>query len=574
MNKTVNINLAGIFFHIDEDAYLKLKRYLETIKRSFTNSQGGDEILADIEARIAELFSEKIKDKRQVINMEQVDEVITIMGQPEDYHVDEDLFEDEVHTQQKKKRNTPKQLFRDTENAYIGGVSSGLGHYLGIDTVWLRLAWVLFTIFSSGAFIFIYIAFWIFVPEAVSTADQLAMKGEPININTIEKKIKEGFDGISDTVKNVDYEKYGKKVKSGSATFFDAIGDIFLFILKVFVKFIGGLLIFTAGATLIALFISLFTIGSFDFIDTPWTEYIEVTNFYNTPIWLVTLLVLFAVGIPFFFLFILGLKILIKNLKSIGTVAKLSLLALWILSIIGLSVIGLRQMTLQAFDEKVVLENEIVSVTPQDTLYIKMNVDSRFVKNAYNRDSFKIKTDHQGRKVIVFQDIELFLKSSKTDTLPKIQIAKSSEGSSYDDAREKAEAIEYNYKIEGNTLYLDAHALTAFTNHFRDQEVQVFLSIPEGMTLFMDDNTSYYNNSWTYKDYIPVRGKEDQYIQLKDDTVICNDCPKNETNKWKYEEWEENTEDHEPSSLKIDTDKGKVEIKINEEKEGLDIEIQ
>ena len=86
MNKTVNINLAGIFFHIDENAYAKLQRYLEAIKRSFTDSQGQSEILLDIEARIAELFNERIKDEKQVISIKEVEEVITIMGQPEDYN--------------------------------------------------------------------------------------------------------------------------------------------------------------------------------------------------------------------------------------------------------------------------------------------------------------------------------------------------------------------------------------------------------------------------------------------------------------------------------------------------------
>ena len=87
MNKTVNINLAGVFFHIDEDAYAKLQRYLSAIKRSFAGVTGEDEIIADIEARISELFSDRLKDDRQVIGMTELDEVITIMGQPEDYMI-------------------------------------------------------------------------------------------------------------------------------------------------------------------------------------------------------------------------------------------------------------------------------------------------------------------------------------------------------------------------------------------------------------------------------------------------------------------------------------------------------
>src|SRR5690606_29469587 len=142
MNKTVNINLAGIFFHIDEDAYIKLQRYLEAIKRSFTDSQGRSEIIADIEARIAELFAERMKHDKQVIGTKEVEEVIAIMGQPEDYLVDDEIFEDQP--KQQTTRSASKKLFRDTDNSYIGGVASGLSHYLGIDAIWVRLIWLLF----------------------------------------------------------------------------------------------------------------------------------------------------------------------------------------------------------------------------------------------------------------------------------------------------------------------------------------------------------------------------------------------------------------------------------------------
>ncbi|MGS0524197.1 PspC domain-containing protein [Zobellia nedashkovskayae] len=133
MNKTININLANMLFHMDEDAYNKMQRYLESVKRSFANTPGSDEILADIEARIAELFHEKLDNERQVITQKQVDEVIAIMGQPEDYMVDEDIFEDEpntgrTHSEQRKS----KKLYRDTEQKYFAGVSSGLAHYFNI----------------------------------------------------------------------------------------------------------------------------------------------------------------------------------------------------------------------------------------------------------------------------------------------------------------------------------------------------------------------------------------------------------------------------------------------------------
>ncbi|MFM9826872.1 MAG: hypothetical protein ACKVOD_12190, partial [Flavobacterium sp.] len=93
MNKTVNINLGGMFFHMDEDAYQKLTKYFEAIKRSLSNTSGQDEIIKDIEMRVSELLTEKQKTEKHVVTLKEVDEVITVMGQPEDYKIDDNETE-------------------------------------------------------------------------------------------------------------------------------------------------------------------------------------------------------------------------------------------------------------------------------------------------------------------------------------------------------------------------------------------------------------------------------------------------------------------------------------------------
>jgi len=451
MNKTVNINLAGIFFHIDEDAYLKLQRYLEAIKRSFTDSQGRSEIIADIEARIAELFSERLQNDKQVISSKQVDEVITIMGQPEDYLVDEEIFDDEPRSASSSRSTSSKKLFRDTDNSYIGGVASGLGHYLGIEAVWVRLIWILLALGSGGTFILIYILFWVLVPEAVTTADKLTMTGEPVNISNIEKKIKDGFESVSETVgdvaKNVSEsvsgaaKKSGKNIKSSSKTFFDTIGDIIMFFFKVFAKFIGVILIITGASALIGLIISLFSIGVVDAVHIPGIDFVEAANLANTPIWLVSLLVFFAVGIPFFFVFYLGLKILINNLKSIGMIAKFSLLGLWLVSIIGLFVIGLRQASEHAFEESATIEKTELPITASDTLFVKMvgnDVYKRYLSKEVH--GYRLANDENGQKTIYTSDVRLVVKSTQ-DSLASIHIEKNAEGNSFIAATERASII-------------------------------------------------------------------------------------------------------------------------------------
>ena len=281
MNKTVNINLANLLFHIDENAYLKLQRYLEAIKRSFAGTTGSDEIIADIEARIAELFREKMENERQVITSKEVDAVIAIMGQPEDYHVDEDIFSDtpsgSASTGSSAAAGKVKKLYRDIDRKYIGGVCAGLEHYLGFDALWIRLIFILLAVFTGFGFI-AYILLWILVPEAATTSQKLDMTGEPVNISNIERKVKEGFEDVAEKVRSVDYDKVGQKVKSSGKTFFDALGDVILFLFKVVGKFIGILLVIIGAATLIGLFIALFTVGVIDAVHIPGVDLLGLLN--------------------------------------------------------------------------------------------------------------------------------------------------------------------------------------------------------------------------------------------------------------------------------------------------------
>jgi phage shock protein PspC (stress-responsive transcriptional regulator) len=555
MNKTVNINLAGIFFHIDEDAYAKLQHYLEAITRSLAGTHGRDEILKDIEARIAELFSEKIKNERQVISTREVDEVIAVMGQPEDYMLDDEIFEDETTST----RTKGKKLFRDTDHAYIGGVSSGLGHYLGIAPIWLRLAWILLTIFSTGAFILIYIALWIFVPEAKTTADKLAMRGEPVTISNIERKIREGFDDVSGKVKDLNYEKYGYRARSGASSAATALGDGIMFMLHLFVKFIGILLLLIAGSTLIGLFIGLFSIGTFGIIEAPWTEYLEVIGPGTDSIWIISLLAFFAVGIPFFFLFVLGLKILVKKLKSIGRPAKLVLLGLWIISVFGLIFFGIQQATERAHEGEVVF-TETLPVRANDTLYLSMTGDPKLNATPYKSGDLNF-SNFDGKDIIWSQDIRLIVRSTR-DSVGHLEIRKTAEGKSREDAKTRAQEINYNSTFSGNRLELGGQLTTDSKNKYRDQEVQVTVFLPVGSVLYADDNTySFHRNSDWYKDILK-NGDEERFLLITQDDTKCLDCPEEDEDLWNdfEDDWEKEEGDF---NARLDFDGEEFKVQIN-----------
>ncbi|MCT8340923.1 PspC domain-containing protein [Flavobacteriaceae bacterium TK19130] len=525
MKKTVNINLAGTFFHIDEDAYAKLSRYLDAIRKSLTDPKGSDEIMRDIEARIAELFNEKIQSQSQVISIKELDEVIAVMGQPEDYMVDEEMFEDEpVKEQRARRQSGHKQLFRDIDNKFIAGVSSGLSHYLGIDAIWVRLLWILLTFLSSGFFIIIYILFWILVPAAVTTSDKLKMTGEPVNISNIERKFKEGYDSVTDSVKNADYDKYGNKIKKGTAGFFETLGKVILAILTIFVKFLGVLLILTSLSVLIGLIISLFTLGTVGLWGTgEIMDYISLADISGAPIWLVSLVVFFAVGIPFFALFILGLKLLINNLKSLGRTVKISLVIVWVLSLIGLGILGIQQATQRAYEGEVISENTL-AIDANDTVYLSMRADHQYEYEVYRQGNLQIEYDENDEKVIYSNDVRLIVKSTR-DSVAKIRIMKEAEGEGRLAAEKYAEAINYSYSLENNTLYLDGFFTTDTKNKFRDQEVTVTVFLPEGSVLVADKNTRSFHSNYSNMGDILDYGKEGHYLRIVEGDVQCLDCP-------------------------------------------------
>lgn len=203
MKKTVNINLGGHPFTIDEDAYSKFDLYLATIENHFSQSEGCEDIMSDIEYRICELFQENLRGG-QIITMKTLDSVIAIMGKPEDFGAEAIDSKDEWDSSKSKHSQKVllkpgKRLFRDPDNAMIGGVASGLTAYLGLhNTTAVRIFWLAFG-FTFIGFV-LYLVLWALLPEAVTASDKLAMRGEPVNVENIAKTIEEELEDFSQKI--------------------------------------------------------------------------------------------------------------------------------------------------------------------------------------------------------------------------------------------------------------------------------------------------------------------------------------------------------------------------------------
>lgn len=558
MNKTVNINLGGMFFHIDEDAFQKLNRYFEAVKRSLSNSNGKDEIMKDIEMRIAELLTEKNKGEKQVVGIRDVEELITVMGQPEDYRIDDENSSEEPSSSYNSSSKRAKKLYRDTDKGMLGGVLAGFGHYLGVDALWLRILMVIL-VFTFGTGILVYLLLWILMPAAVTTTEKLEMTGEPVTISNIEKKVREEFENISDKFKSVDYDKFGKHAKTGAEKFGNNLNEVILRIFSILGKVIGAFLVVSAASTLVSLILFVITTGSISFTDFPWQNYVE--NYVEFPLWAVGLLALGAVGIPFFFLLILGLKLLITNMKSIGNMAKYTLLALWVISVGALIALGLKQATQIAFDAKTVQKQKI-ELAANDTLYIKFRHNDYYAKNIDDNHDFLIAQDSTGKEIIYSNNVRFQVVRTDAKT-PYIQIEKEAQGRSFQEAKLRSEQIKYYFKIEENQLILDNYLTTEVKNKFRDQEVEIFLYLPDGV-FFKPDTKTVRNYDKTDNSFFDLWYDSDDHIyKMESSQVKCLNCPARDEDE-NGDEYGYNPEEEGTSQTIITTDSTQTTITVDE----------
>jgi phage shock protein PspC (stress-responsive transcriptional regulator) len=203
MKTTITINLGGIVFHIDNDAYEMLHAYLLAVEKQFFDENERKEIMTDVETRLSELFKETLAGKRDVIMKEDVSKVIEIMGEPEDFVEETDQQSSGSKTHSKRKRTeykTTRRLYRDPDSRVLGGVCGGLGAYFNTDPILFRILFILI-FFGMGSGLIIYIILWIAIPEASTTAQKLEMRGEPITIENIKKAVREEFENVRKNMK-------------------------------------------------------------------------------------------------------------------------------------------------------------------------------------------------------------------------------------------------------------------------------------------------------------------------------------------------------------------------------------
>ncbi len=320
MKKTISISLNNTLFHVEEDAYEKLSSYLASIRVHFAANPDRDEILRDIEARIAERFSDK---GVSVVILQSVEELIAAMGTVEQF----DEPEEGADTAQAEKTKTRKRLYRDTDEAVLAGISAGLGHYFGIDPVIVR-AIFLVSLLVGGTGILVYLIFWLAVPEAKTPAEKLAMKGEAVTLSSVSELVKEKVEKFnkSDTPKKIIF--FPITVLRGVANFLQRV------VFPAIRIIIGAVLLITS----IALVIGVTVLAGIILSGVP-AVFIPIPVVQGALLYIGVTVVYFAITIPAIILFLFGLGIVRKK-RIVSRQIWISLIVIWLVAILGTAIVG------------------------------------------------------------------------------------------------------------------------------------------------------------------------------------------------------------------------------------------
>lgn len=470
MNKVFNINVGGLPLTIDEDAYRYLENYLQTLHTHFRNSEGYEEIMNDIEGRIGELLKENM-GKRAIAMIQDVKNAVSVMGTPEDFGA-ATISEEEPKKSTSTEGSTSdiktgKRLFRDSDNKVISGVCAGIAAYFGIqDAIWIRLLF-LAILFFFGTGILLYIVLSIVIPEAKTTADRLAMRGEPIDVNTIAKSVSKGVEDISMKVNEFgnpeNQERFRNNIHQASSKIGSAVGFI--------LRGMGGIwkiLATIVGIGLIIMMLIAWVSGAIGLtMAYPLFSYMTDSHF-TPPVVIVS--VFFLVSIPIISMVFFLRRLLFRRPAS-GIIMG-SIWSVWTISFFVLLVVGTKMA--KEFNQKAEVTEVIELSNPAvETLTVTT------MNNPYGEINMQMGSIHVSEDYLLIEDVRLKIVKSDND---KFQLVKNinSRGKNQEEARKYLSNIDYKLENVNNELHFAHEFQIPKGTKWRDQNVNLTLKVPIG----------------------------------------------------------------------------------------------
>ena len=452
MNKTISISLAGFSFIIEEQAYEKLNAYLQALRNSLEKDEA-DEVMYDIEIRIAEIFRENL-DKREVVNSDDVEKVIAQIGTPEAIEGQSEENAEQEIPQEK----TKKELFRDMKRGKIAGVCAGLAQYFGMDISLMRIIWILVFIFSVGfVSVVAYVILWVVVPEAETASDFLKMQGRPINFDSLKE--------AGQRVSSFYNENKSEIAKTGA--------DIW----KVVRIVLGCVMVIIAVKLLISLFLSLLVLlGGWDFQFLGMYEDLDEFNFIfdlnDETRYVFVAIVTIAILIPTIVFMALSTKLFSPKTKIRywGFLVGVLTVLLIILGVyFGLSV-SKKELIYSGNN----VQEERVSINTQSnvlTLDLKrVEIPQNF--RAYGDDIFSDK-----KKIYKEDYPDVYITRRNDVKQPYIMIRKKADGYNI------PIGLSVPVEVSGNAVLLPNYISYSYDQRFRDYDVDYELVIPETMEI-------------------------------------------------------------------------------------------
>lgn len=531
MNKILNINLGGYALTIDDDAYEYLQAYLESIRRRFSESEGRDEIVADIEARLGEILTEAL-GSRTIVMLPDVEAAVTVMGKPEDFGGET------VETKQQQTRTgskqpgvkTGKRLFRDEEDAVVAGVCSGLSAYFGItDPVWMRLFFVVLTFVSFGFWVPAYVLLWILVPPAKSAADRLAMRGQPVNVDNIAREIEDTFERLGSRMNDLGNDNKFKGSSPGATAMnkgVNAIGSIFGFLVRFIAKF-GVLLFMLVGfALFIALAVS-WVAGIWSLMAAaPYFDYFSPYS--NAGTWLGFTNIFFLLGIPIVALCLVFTRVLFKVRTPVWL--RSGLAVFWAVNLVSAIILigsGVRQYR----HSGTVSSNVDLSGISSDTLRVE---GFKGINSPDDYEDFWFNHDNEGVRIganslEVSGPIEVRVRKSESNQFRCTQVVKA-QGITSLDAQENATQVQYMVNVSDNTIRVPTSYSISKGRKWRVQRIRLNIEVPEGKSVIFDDKIYRYSGA-DLDDY--TEENDENYIshepnrvyRMTNEGLICTNCP-------------------------------------------------
>jgi phage shock protein PspC (stress-responsive transcriptional regulator) len=473
MKRVETININGIVFGIDNDAYDRLTAYMEALSKYFNNEQGGNEIISDIEARIAELFAER---SGEVITTTDVSQAISVLGSLEDItgtnNANAGSACSETNSEAPKIEKLPKRLYRDPDKRYLGGVCAGLSNWFGINPVILRILFVVTVLVWFIGFIPIvtYIVLWMIIPLAKTTAQKLEMRGKPVNISNIEKSIKEQLSS--------------SELKQSFRQFLSEAGEVINKLFQIVIRVAGaifGLMLSLYGIGIILFAGALLFMQDFIFRQTVEWDLLSFNELLRHIIPSVSYYILYVCAILIVLLFVSACVFwggkLMTGYRVKNRSVHILLTLVWV-GMIGIAVIvGVSEGRNYMWHNEIIETKTLAAAT--DTLYLgaipsSLKISNNPLEVYYDKD--------KGR---FYGKPNLDIRKSNEERI-RWTVERRSQGKNKLEAYQYAEAIVYEITVDDSLLTFPIFFTVEPQDRWKFQFLHITVYVPEGTVIIAD----------------------------------------------------------------------------------------